>query len=131
MKGVKMKNLVKSFLIAGAVVLSTSGITVANGLNEDRAWQFEDSNTKFYKLQVERERMFQEGGGYVTNIDTYNNTTNIEQQNNSTNCNNCSTVVIDGDGNVVGVTQYSEGTDQSNEGFQVEVGDTLNINTGP
>ena len=116
---------IKAIIGATALGLCLSGAAFANGLQEDRSWQFDNAVDKQFRLNAELARIKMKEGGFTqvfnvtadgaSTVYIGNNTTigTIENQNNLTNVANQSNVNIEGDGNTVGVGQTNQNSSQS------------------
>lgn len=123
--------------VAGLVLLGVcaSQAAFANGLQEDRPWQFEDANRKYLHLNeiLAQEKMKEGGFKQVFNVSADgasaiyvgNNTSygDVDSISNNTSIGNMNNVDITGDDNVVKTGQDNNGSAQVAAGSKIGKGD--------
>lgn len=123
--------------VLGAVLLGAcfAQVANANGLQEDRPWQFEDANRKYLHLneQLAQEKLKEGGFKQIFNVNADgasslyvgNNTSygDVDTINNSTSIGNMTDVDVTGDGNVVKSDQDNNHSSQTAVGTKIGKGD--------
>jgi len=130
-------NKTMSFGLLAIVATLIASPVFANGLQEDRAWQFDNSTRKFYKLNAEALRLKVENDGFrqifnvsadgASTVYVGNNSQTwvADDQTNNTSVGNMTEIVI-GDG----ATGNTVTNGQDNSGQQDAVGASLNGDGG-